>query len=95
VSKGCAPMGSRPKTLKPDSAPGTRSRPAPAWRGLPGTSWAWPVPARPLYGGLCRVVKPFVPGDPPSYKVCFGLPRSESNCWKPSMGSAPYGGPCL
>lgn len=80
-------MGSGPKLLKIDSAPGTRSRPAPGQRGLPGTIRVWPIPVRTFCGEPCRAVEPFTPGDPSVVKVCFGLQRPESNCWTLFMGS--------
>lgn len=57
-------MGSRPEPLKPGSASGTRSRPAPGWRSLSPTIRAWPVPACTLYGGPCQAVEPFDPWGP-------------------------------
>lgn len=57
-------MGSRPEPLKTGSAPGTRSRPVPGWRGLFWTIWARPGPACTLYVGLCQAVEPIAPWGP-------------------------------
>lgn len=88
----CA-YGIRAGAVKTGSAPGTRSCPAPSWRGLPGTYLDGPGP-HPLWRP-CRALEPFDPGDPPVYKVCFGLQRPKSNPWTPFMGSDPLWGPVL
>lgn len=59
-----ASMGSRPEPLQTGSAPGTRSRPAPGWRGLSRTFQAWPGTTRTLCGGPRRAVEPFAPWGP-------------------------------
>lgn len=86
----CA-YGIRARAVKTGSAPGTRSRPAPSWRGLSRTYLASPG-LHPLWRPW-RALEPFDTGDPPVYKVCFGLQRPESNPWTPFMGSAPLWGP--
>lgn len=59
MSEALRLMGSGP--LKTGSAPSTRSRPAPGWKGLPGTIQASPGQACARYGGARRAVEPFAP----------------------------------